>query len=89
MMLVLGYNEPQVDLRVIRLWLWWYKIYYKLQGCYGIRCYSTFKPLTLNFVTLTVNIIECDAYCEQKVLLCILLQFETSDPSTIDNAQHR
>jgi hypothetical protein len=61
MMLVLSCNEPQVDLGVIGFQLWWYKIYYKLQGCYGRKPCSTFKPLTLNFITLSTNIIECDA----------------------------
>lgn len=78
MMLVLGCNEPQVNLSVKCFRLWCYKSYYKLQWCSERKCCSTFKPLTLSFIILTTKTIKCDAQCEQKTLPYIMLWFEVN-----------
>jgi len=83
MMLILGYNEPQVDLGVKHLWLW---SCYKLQVCSRRKHCSTSKPLTLGFMTIIAKHLECDTQCEQKVLPYILFQFEALEFTTIDNA---
>jgi hypothetical protein len=37
-------------------------------------------------MTLIAKKLECDIHCEQKVLPCVLFQFEALDFTTIENA---